>query len=662
MSKKKKGPTGKSESKFSVPFELEAGVAAREYDVRLVKSGFVQGRDGDPVNWYVPADTIKAAVEAGSFENISCFIDHADYFDSPSVKGLCGIFHNAVYVEEDQSAYATLRLYDREDLAWVGSLFDQIIANSKEGLSAALGFSLLFYGDHEWQEGSNGETRVTTDFGFVESCDVVFRPGADGRLKEALSAAGVILPENINGAMSPNIINTLGGVPMDDNTIQTPANGAGQTPTEDTDVLATPKPAQVQDVDVLAQIAGMRQEIAGLTAALATRIEPGVIQGMGQPPCEGSPGRIHGMQTPLDRFTAVDWIFGVEGAEMPDPQFRRMDAVYRALTGDYELRGVFDKERVMLAAATTGTLAGMAVNAMNKVIMVQFSALAFWRWFEQIVTPTPNDGTLNAMQWITYGGISNLPTVPEGGAYGELSVDDAKESDSFIKKGGYVGITREMIKNSDILRIQAVPKALAVAALRTRSAAVSAIFTQASGVGPTLDQDSTPLFHADHGNVATTAFGTSTAAWRAARIECFKHAEINSGKRLGIFPRFALVPADLYDVALTVFGYGEGMPTAYVPEAESRGSEDPRPIPLAVPDWTDAGDWAYITDPIVNPVIGISYSQAPGGGQHPAPELFAVTAETGGLMFTNDTLPIKVRDEFAVGVNGPRGIGKRNVA
>jgi hypothetical protein len=30
-------------------------------------------------------------------------------------------------------------------------------------------------------------------------------------------------------------------------------------------------------------------------------------------------------------------------------------------------------------------------------------------------------------------------------------------------------------------------------------------------------------------------------------------------------------------------------------------------------------------------------------------------------MFTNDTLPIKVRDEFAVGVNGPRGVYKENV-
>ena len=85
-------------------------------------------------------------------------------------------------------------------------------------------------------------------------------------------------------------------------------------------------------------------------------------------------------------------------------------------------------------------------------------------------------------------------------------------------------------------------------------------------------------------------------------------------------------------------------------------------MPLVVPDWTDATDWAYIVDPQVYPVIQISYAQSPGGGSHPAPELYTVTDENQGLIFTNDVMPIKVRDWFAVNVNGPRGIGKRNVA
>jgi hypothetical protein len=315
---------------------------------------------------------------------------------------------------------------------------------------------------------------------------------------------------------------------------------------------------------------------------------------------------------------------------------------------------------VTLAGATTSTLANMAVDAMNKVVQAQFSHMQFWRWYEAIAYVTPNDGTVQAMKFITFGGAGNLPTVAEGGAYTELSVDDEKETAAFVKKGGYVGITLEMIRNSNLLELQGVPRALATAAVRTRSAAISALFTDNSGIGPTLATDSKALFHADHNNVATAALDVT--GWRAARAECFQHTEVSSGKAIGLFPKFCLVPAELYDSALVIFGFGDGVPTTYTPEAAARNAADPRPVPLVVPDWTDANDWAYIVDPQVFPVIHISYAQAPGGRTHPAPELFSVPAENQGLLFTNDILPIKVRDWFAVGVSGPRGIGKRNVA
>ncbi|NLF16739.1 MAG: hypothetical protein GX595_05720 [Lentisphaerae bacterium] len=374
-------------------------------------------------------------------------------------------------------------------------------------------------------------------------------------------------------------------------------------------------------------------------------------------------GRVSAMRTGLEQIEqAVDWNFGVRSAPVPEPALRSLRTVYHALTGDYDFYGRFEPDRVHLEGATTTTLANLAANALNKVIVQQFSALTFWRWYEQIAYPTPNDGSVQDMQWTVIGGIGDLPQVLEKASYEELDVADVAESDSFVKHGGYVPITLELIRNSDIQRIQAIPRALALAAVRTRSASVAAIFTANGGTGPTLTQDDTPLFDEAHNNLATTALGTSAAAWRAARAECFKQPELNSGKQLGLFPRYWLGPADLYDQALALFGYGDGVPTTYAPEAQDRGVHDPRPVPLAVPDFTDPADWAYIVDPQVFPVIHISYAQAPGGGVHPAPELFTVASPTAGLMFTNDVLPIKVRDWFAVGVNGYRGIGKRNVA
>ena len=105
------------------------------------------------------------------------------------------------------------------------------------------------------------------------------------------------------------------------------------------------------------------------------------------------------------------------------------------LTGDYEFRGVYQPDRVFLANADTATLANLAANAMNKVVMSQLALLTHYRWYEIIAMPTPNDGSLHDMQWTSFGGISNLPVVPEGGAYDELDVDDVNEADSWSTYG-----------------------------------------------------------------------------------------------------------------------------------------------------------------------------------------------------------------------------------
>ncbi|MCO5181538.1 MAG: hypothetical protein M9896_15965 [Candidatus Promineofilum sp.] len=441
--------------------------------------------------------------------------------------------------------------------------------------------------------------------------------------------------------------------------------GALKTATATAVIRASGLPAVVQERlgagayetadDVYAAVERARAELAALREAEVVRLD-----GLG---AAGRSARGYQLRDPLDEARELlGFFFGAAGAPTPPPNLRSFGDLYVALTGDVYFRGVFDGRRVQFSGATTSTLPNLAVDAMNRVITEQFAALEHYRWYERVAAVEPNDGRLHDMKWITLGGIGNLPAVSEGAAYTELDVADAQETAAFVKRGGYVGITREMIKNGDIMQLQAIPRALAAAAVRTRSAAVSALFTANSGVGPTLAQDSKALFHVDHGNLATTALGTDATAWRAARSECFQQVELGSGKPLGVFPRFLLVPAELYDTALSILGYGEGMPTAYTPEAQARGFADPRPIPLVVPDWTDATDWAYVVDPALFPVIQMSYSQSPGGRQHPIPELFAVVSETSGLMFSNDVLPIKVRDEFAVGVNGARGIGKRNAA
>lgn len=432
------------------------------------------------------------------------------------------------------------------------------------------------------------------------------------------------------------------------------------------------RPVEEQLADLQAEVLRLRGQVAAQAErTLVTGIRP--LDYAARPRAGQAPGRpitAGDLQTPLDRAqAAMEWIFGNPLAPPPPPSMRSLADLYQAITGDVNWYGRFDPAWAQLAAATTTTLAGLVVNAMNKASLQHFNNMITYRWYEQIVNVLPHSGETHDISMITVDGLASLPTVSEGQAYTELSVGDARETMSFAKKGGYVGITLEAIRRSDIQRLQAIPRELVKSAVRTRSAAIASIFTVNSGTGPTLADDSTVLFHANHGgNVATTAL--SASAWGAVRQVIYEQSVPGTSAPLGLWPSFLLVPIELYDTALVLFGYGGGdvgrpisAATAQEvnPYAQSR-TGDPRPVVVATPDWTDATDWAAIVDPRLHPVIHMAYANAPGGGSHPLPEIYEVTSESAGLIFTNDVLPIKARDWWAYGVSTYVGIAKRNVA
>ncbi len=374
---------------------------------------------------------------------------------------------------------------------------------------------------------------------------------------------------------------------------------------------------------------------------------------------------ITGMRTAEDEVQgALNWLVGDVSTPLPAPHLRSLRDLYLAITGDVNFWGVFNPDYARLQSANSGTLTGMAVNALNKAVMLHYDNLITYRWYEQIVHVLPHDGSTQQLQLIHMDSVATLPTVAEGAAYTEATTGDSKETATFTKYGSYVGITLEMIRRSELARIQAIPRLLVQAAIRRRSAAIAGIFTS----NPTLADDSTALFHANHGNSDTTAFGS--ASWEAARTRIFEQALPGSGKPLALWPTYCLVPIELYDDALTAFGYGSGdvgKPNAggTAQEANIYGLTrpgDPRPVPLVVPEWTDATDWAYIVDPRLHPVIAMAYANAPAGGVHALPEIFEVRSETSGLLFSNDTLPVKVRDWWAYGVTTHVGVGRNVVA
>jgi hypothetical protein len=138
---------------------------------------------------------------------------------------------------------------------------------------------------------------------------------------------------------------------------------------------------------------------------------------------------------------------------------------------------------------------------------------------------------------------------------------------SFVKKGGYVGITLEAIDRDDTRSIRSIPRELAYAGIRAISATVAALFTDDSSVGPHL-ADTGNLFNntavttkGGHANLLTTALGTDYTAWEAAASAMYNQPMLianetgyyGTGNKMAVDPKYLLVPRALRGTANNLF-------------------------------------------------------------------------------------------------------------
>jgi len=284
--------------------------------------------------------------------------------------------------------------------------------------------------------------------------------------------------------------------------------------------------------------------------------------------------------------------------------------LYLLLSGDYEMTGLFQAERVQFAAVDSSTLANLFADALNKAI-IEIGGL-YPKWWGPAVT-IQQFNTLHDAKWILMGGVGELPTVAEGSVYTEMTLDDQQESDAFVKKGGYLGITLEAIDKDDTRRIQAIPRALVRAAWLTLGKDISAIFTGSSGLGPTM-ADAIALFNASHSNLGSTAL--SYTSWDATRALMQAQTEVNSDEPLGGLnaPHLIWAPAELEFTALQIMASMQvpgGADNDINPEAmdDSQRSrlQAAKNRVIVPPMWTDTNNWMAQTNPMLYPGIGLGY-------------------------------------------------------
>lgn len=690
------------ERKVGLQADLAAGARVREYLVRVITAG-----EGNGLLY--PAGVLRAAVPM--FEGATVFVDHAQLGEmwsmtgGRSVRGVLGVVSGVWFDESVQGVAGVLRVLAGDEGEWFCGLVDQYLAERAAGRAVPrVGLSAV-----TWVAVKSGTSEVDRVVG-IESVDVVFDPARGGEFLRAMNQRRVAAQEGesvgakavvgVDGAVVAAVVEPAvvvaaqavrpggAGAPATNGVV--PAAGAP----------AVVVPSAVLPVEVMAVGAGMPAEGAGLLVALSGnvlelrlaqsrlpealaavvradfagrvvdvgkldgRIEAlraawaasvaasgGGVQGVGSPLGGVGAGRVQVGLNSEDRLqAAMDRLVGLAlpAALQDTPRLAGIRELYVLVTGDREFRGAFDAERVGLANVTTATMTSLVKNAFNKVILDYFNTAD--RWWEPIVAQE-TFASMKDVTLITLGGFEKLPTVEEAAAYTELSWSDAEEVVGFVKKGGYVGVTLEMMDKDETGTFRAIPRKLAIAGYRALSYAIGQLFIANSGVGAywPAGQSSLRLFNSGtYGNLGAAALSVST--WDACIQSMYKMAEATSSARMGIRPSFLVVPIELEKTALTIMESagepGTGDNDANVRRGSSRV--------VVCPEMTDATDWLAAADPRVWPgiVVGFRFGSVP--------EVFVAGDALMGSMFTNDEMRVKARYVFAAGVGDYRALYKAN--
>ena len=628
--------------------------------------------------WEFPAEVLKASLSL--WEGVHCFIDHA--WTSRSVRDLAGQVVEPRWDPQTEGVRAVLKAFGPggETLAAFGR---EVLGEDKP---PKIGFSadVLF----------TAEGRKVTEILKVISLDLVYDPARGGAFLRALnSVVHPVKPLSAETSIfsDPNYSQPFKGAKPMTTQLNPPSEpqsppihassdgeimqaGLSETPDSQRQMCAylletalaasrLPKPIQER----------LRKQFGGKVFAapdlqVALEDSRALLSELTAPHTVAGPARITAVYDERDKLqAAVDDLFdapretGLQSLEVP--RLTGIRELYLSLTGDHDLHGGYHPDRVHLA--TTADFTGLVKNALNKIVSHTWEMLgrAGYDWWKYI-SAQEHFTSLQSITGTLIGTVGDLPVVAEGAEYTELMVGDSPETADFVKYGGYIPLTLELIDRDETRKLKAYARELGSAGLRKISSLVAAIFTANAGVGPTM-ADTGALFNATavttaggHANLRTTALSITewdqvcSAVYNQPMLVKNAAGYYGAGPKMAINPKFCLVPRALQNTAWQMLK-GEFVREAdYVYDNVLKGSA----VPVTVPEWTDAADWAAVCDPAVAPAIFV------GERFGILPEIYVAGDELSPAVFMNDEHRLKVRHFLAVWVNDFRPLHKSNVA
>lgn len=332
--------------------------------------------------------------------------------------------------------------------------------------------------------------------------------------------------------------------------------------------------------------------------------------------------------------------------------FASIREAYARVTGDPVVAGLSERStlgnirvtedapiaRISEADTTTASFSYLLGTSMNKRLLKDYQAWpAEWMRFTTIV-PIRD---FKQQTRVRLGAFGSLPIVAEDSAYSAVTLTDSAATYVPQKRGNLVTVSREVIVNDDLQAIKQIPTKLAVAAAYTLAEFVYAFLSS----NPTI-YDGNALFMsgAPHNNLGAAAL--STAAMQTG-VTAMREQTNYAGKRLGLRPRFLVVPPELEWTSMVV------TKSAGVPGSNNN---DINPMlgyvtPIVSPQLSSSTQWYLVGDPREIDTIEIGFV---GGQVNPA--LFIQDLPLFGLNFTQDAITYKVRHEYGGAVVDYRGL------
>lgn len=256
-------------------------------------------------------------------------------------------------------------------------------------------------------------------------------------------------------------------------------------------------------------------------------------------------------------------------------------------------------------ALSTSDFPNVLANVANKTLLdaYQYAAPSYRRWARQSTAPD-----FKQISRVRIGEFPAFEQLAEGGTIRFGSVAESREVYAIATFARGIVITREMIINDDLGAIDQLFRGIGVQAAVLENKTVYAILN----TNPAMS-DGVALFHANHGNLASSGGAISIDTVGAGRAAMMAQKGLDGLTPLNIAPRFLIVPAALATKAEAFVTAGNVIYTKQADVNPFAGRLEV--VADAMLDTASAAAWYLAADSMLVPTVEYAYLEGAQGPQ-----------------------------------------------